>query len=160
LQRQLCDGKILHIHIKTVCDISPYFKALFTDRLQGHEPEINAMNLDIPGHILDLILDAYTGHCNWIAPSCLSYKHFHGPNRKHCFQQFLFRYGRLPSVSPDTVDVFYWPLPSNRCFFSRLLHSNSITSAMDRIKFASERISAYNIGVNAEIGFALWNFTF
>jgi kelch-like protein 10 len=75
LQRQLCDGilhsndgKILHIHRIILCTVSPYFKALFTNRLEGDEPEKNEINLDIPGHILDVILDyAYTGHCNVIS---------------------------------------------------------------------------------------------
>jgi kelch-like protein 10 len=72
LHQQLCDGilhsndgNIFYIHRIILCAASTYFKALFTNNLKGGEPEINEVNLDIPGHILDLILDyAYTGHCN------------------------------------------------------------------------------------------------
>jgi kelch-like protein 10 len=72
LRHQLCDGilhsnngKTSYIHRIILCAVSPYFKALFTNSLKGGEPEINEVNLDIPGHILDLILDyAYIGHCN------------------------------------------------------------------------------------------------
>jgi hypothetical protein len=72
LHQQLCDGilhssdgKTLYIHRIILSAASPYFKLLFTKSLNGGEPEINEVNLDIPGHILDLILDyIYTGHCN------------------------------------------------------------------------------------------------
>lgn len=72
LHQQLCDGilhssdgKTFYIHRVILCAASPYFKLLFTNTLNGGKPEINEVNLDIPGHILVLILDyIYTGHCN------------------------------------------------------------------------------------------------
>jgi kelch-like protein 10 len=72
MNQQLCDGiihssdgKTLYIHRVILCAVSSYFEDLFTNSLKGGEPQMNEVNLDIPGHILDLILDyAYTGHCN------------------------------------------------------------------------------------------------
>jgi kelch-like protein 10 len=72
LLQQLCDGilhtsdgKTLYVHRAILSAVSPYFKALFTNSLKGGEPETNEVNLDIPGHILELLLDyAYTGLCN------------------------------------------------------------------------------------------------
>jgi kelch-like protein 10 len=59
------DGKTFYIHRVILSVVSPYFEDLFTNSLKGGGPEMNEVKLDIPGHILDLILDyAYTGHCN------------------------------------------------------------------------------------------------
>ncbi|PSN56988.1 hypothetical protein C0J52_04246 [Blattella germanica] len=72
IHQQLCDGvlhssdgKTLYVHRAILSAVSPYFKALFTNSLKGGKPEANEVNLDIRGHILELILDyAYTGQCN------------------------------------------------------------------------------------------------
>jgi kelch-like protein 10 len=70
--QQLCDsilhsgdGKTFYIHRIILSAVSSYFEDLFTNSQNGGEPEMNEMYLDVPGHILNLILDyAYTGHCN------------------------------------------------------------------------------------------------
>ncbi|XP_069702649.1 kelch-like protein 10 [Periplaneta americana] len=72
VHQQLCDGVVHSNDGKTFCvhrpilsASSPYFKALFTNSLKGGKPETKEVNVDIPGHILELILDyAYTGRCN------------------------------------------------------------------------------------------------
>jgi kelch-like protein 10 len=72
LHQQLCDGvlhssdgKTLYIHRVILCAVSPHFKTLFTYSLKGSKIERSEVSVDIPGHILELMLDyAYTGHCN------------------------------------------------------------------------------------------------
>jgi hypothetical protein len=72
VHKQLCDGilhsndgKTFYVHRIILSASSPYFKALFTNTLKGAEPVTNEVNLDIPGHILELLLEyAYTGVSN------------------------------------------------------------------------------------------------
>lgn len=57
------DGKTLYTRRVVLSAVSPYFKALYTNSLKASEPEINEVNLHIPSHMLDLILDyAYAGN--------------------------------------------------------------------------------------------------
>ncbi|KAJ9583525.1 hypothetical protein L9F63_022143, partial [Diploptera punctata] len=72
IHEQLCDGiihsndgKTMNIHRVLLSAVSPYFKTLFINSLNGGKPENKEVNVDIKGHILELILDyAYTGQCN------------------------------------------------------------------------------------------------
>ncbi|KAK7863876.1 hypothetical protein R5R35_007210 [Gryllus longicercus] len=70
-REQLCDGiirtvdgEVIGVHRALLSAISPYFKAVFTNILQGGRPERTEVTVDISKNILETILDyAYTGHC-------------------------------------------------------------------------------------------------
>jgi hypothetical protein len=137
LQRQLCDGilhsnygKILHMHGKILYAESPYFKALFTDRLKGDEPEINAMNLDIPDHIIrDLIFDyVYTGHYNWIAPVVFVINIFTDRTENTVSSNFSFAMGGCLAIAQLLLTCFTGPyqathVPSRDCCVATVLHA-------------------------------------
>lgn len=70
--QQLCDGiiysaegKAFHVHRAILSASSPYFKAIFTNSLNGGYPENREVTLEnISADLLELILDyAYTGYC-------------------------------------------------------------------------------------------------
>ncbi|XP_046397884.1 kelch-like protein 10 [Ischnura elegans] len=70
---QLCDGlvkctvgnAIFRVHRAIISAVSPYFRALFTNSLNGGNPEVHEVSVDnVPPDALKLILDyAYTGTC-------------------------------------------------------------------------------------------------
>lgn len=71
--QQLCDGavrcagdQLFPVHRVILSAASPYFKALFTNRLKREKCDTNEVYIgNVPGEIFGLILDyAYTGSCN------------------------------------------------------------------------------------------------
>jgi hypothetical protein len=80
LQQQLCDGilhssdeKALYTCRVILSAVKPYFKTLYTNSLKGIKPQINKVNLHIPGSMHDLISKyAYADHCNVIYQKILT----------------------------------------------------------------------------------------
>jgi hypothetical protein len=62
------------IHVVILSAVSPHFKALCTNSLKEGEPEINEVYLDIPGHMLDLILDYMSVSCVHIKSKAPSFR--------------------------------------------------------------------------------------
>lgn len=71
VNNQLCDGSVkcedgvrFNIHRIILSAISPYFRALFTNSINGGRPEIHEANVNVSSSAFKVVLDyAYTGSC-------------------------------------------------------------------------------------------------